>query len=83
MMATHHQLVNDTIRARADELETQGIDAIDALHVACAEEAECEYFVTCDDRIARRYRGTFKLVSPVDFLVRVGGGDSRERQSAE
>lgn len=72
-MATRHQLVNDAIRARAEELKTQGVDTIDALHVASAEGAKCEYFVTCDDRVTRRYRGSCKVVSPVDFLVQVGG----------
>lgn len=39
------------------QLERQGLKAVDALHVACAEAAESEYFLTCDDRLVRRYQG--------------------------
>jgi predicted nucleic acid-binding protein len=39
---------------RALELEKKGITGMDALHVACAEEAEADYFVSCDDVLVKR-----------------------------
>lgn len=66
--------VDEEIRERAQELERQGIKAIDALHVACAEAAGSEYFLTCDNRLVRRYHDDKLLVlNPVDFVVRMGG----------
>ncbi|MGV8075259.1 MAG: hypothetical protein AB2L11_11965 [Syntrophobacteraceae bacterium] len=40
---------NDNIGCRAYELEKKSIMGIDALHVACAEEAGADYFVSCDN----------------------------------
>jgi predicted nucleic acid-binding protein len=45
---------NDNIARRAFELEKKGIMGMDALHVACAEEAGADYFVSCDDVLVRR-----------------------------
>ncbi|MBI4604526.1 MAG: PIN domain-containing protein [Planctomycetes bacterium] len=36
---------------RSRELLSHGFRSLDALHVACAESAKCDYFVTCDDRL--------------------------------
>jgi len=45
--------LNDKISRRALALEKNGIMAMDALHVACAEEAHADYFVSCDDVLVR------------------------------
>jgi predicted nucleic acid-binding protein len=47
----HH---NDSIAQRALELEQKGIMGMDALHIACAEEAEADYFVSCDDVLVKK-----------------------------
>ena len=51
----------------------------DALHLACAETAACDYFVTCDDAligILKRKPSALKLelkaVNPVEFIRREG-----------
>jgi len=36
---------------RANEIVTLGFRAMDALHIAMAEERRAHYFVTCDDGI--------------------------------
>lgn len=50
----------------------------DALHLACAEVAPCDYFITCDDRIihlVQRQKSGLKLavrpVNPIDFVKEV------------
>ena len=53
-LADGNQHVDIRIRERAEELEQEGFKALDALHVACAEAAGCDYFITCDDRLAKR-----------------------------
>ena len=44
----HFQAVDEDIRQRAQELERNGIAPVDALHVASAETALADYFLTCD-----------------------------------
>jgi predicted nucleic acid-binding protein len=42
-MATAHQLVDESIRQRANLLAENSIRPLDALHVACAETATANY----------------------------------------
>lgn len=63
---------NDSIVNRAKELEKSGVMAMDALHVACAEDAGAEYFVTCDDTLIKKLHRiksvTMNVVSLIDFM---------------
>jgi predicted nucleic acid-binding protein len=69
-LAREYQELNEVIRRRARSLESQGLESLDALHLACAEEAKAEYFMTCDDRILRKYRGeVLKAMNPVSFVM--------------
>lgn len=52
----------------------------DALHVACAQYAGCEFFITCDDLLIQRAsRGVrrsalrIQTVNPVEFMRSEGG----------
>ncbi len=58
---------DDSITKRALELEKRGIIGMDALHVACAEQAKADYFVSCDDVLVKR------LGSVEDLNVRALG----------
>ncbi|WP_235595827.1 PIN domain-containing protein [Mastigocoleus testarum] len=71
-IATIKQEVNETTRERAQELEKQGVKAIDALHVACAEASKSDYFITCDKRLINRCRGlTLQVINPTDFILEI------------
>lgn len=61
--------LNDPIKSRALALEQAGVKALDALHLACAEAAGAERFLTCDDRLIRRYSGQMIVESPVTFTT--------------
>jgi predicted nucleic acid-binding protein len=78
-MATAHQLVDESIRQRANLLAENSIKPLDALHVACAETATANYFVTCDDRLIRRYQllANSKMVicNPPEFVRLVTGNE--------
>jgi predicted nucleic acid-binding protein len=63
------QTIHEGILARAQEMEKQHIKGLDALHLACAEELKADYFLTCDDIILKRYKGTIKIQNPVDFMI--------------
>lgn len=77
-LADDIQIVDQDIKQRALELEQNGLKAMDSLHVSCAEKAKADYFVTCDDRLIRRYQKIKKrpltACNPVEF-VRVTTGD--------
>ena len=69
-MAKVKQLVDDAIKQRGLQLEQQGIKAIDALHVACAEASNSDYFLTCDKRLINRCLSlNLKTLNPVDFIL--------------
>lgn len=46
----------DDIQKRAEHHENYGIMALDAIHLACAESANADYFLTCDDKLIRKAR---------------------------
>ncbi|MBL9158362.1 MAG: PIN domain-containing protein [Verrucomicrobiales bacterium] len=62
--------ISPTTKRRAEELEQNGLNALDALHAASAEEAGCDFLLTCDDRFLKRYRGSLAILNPADFVVR-------------
>ena len=65
--------IDDSIRFRAKEFEANGLKAMDALHVACAEAAECDWFFTTDRGILKKVRSltSMRVANPVEFF----GGD--------
>ncbi|HRQ41946.1 MAG TPA: PIN domain-containing protein [Chloroflexota bacterium] len=72
VLADGIQIIDGSIKQRALELEQNGLKAIDALHVSCAEKANADYFVTCDDRLIRRYQKMkeqlLTVCNPVEFV---------------
>lgn len=75
-MAEAIQMVDEAIRQRSEELGHNGLKAVDALHVACAEMLRSDYFITCDKRLINRCAGLMlKVVNPVDFVLEVNGDD--------
>ena len=68
-LATEYQRVDESIQERAQELEKQGVSAIDALQVATAESANADFFIACDDRLLKKgKRFKIKSINPVDFV---------------
>jgi predicted nucleic acid-binding protein len=65
------QTLNDSLAKRAQEIEVMGIKGLDALHLACAERLKVDYFVTCDDRMIKKYTGTIIVVNPVELTMHV------------
>jgi len=66
------QTINPVLLNQAQQIESEnGISGCDALHLACAEKLKCSYFVTCDDRIVRRFKGVVNALNPIQFLIEV------------
>ena len=75
-MAEARQMVDKAIRLRSEELGHNGLKAVDALHIACAEALKSDYFITCDKRLINRCaRLILKVVNPVDFVLEVNSDD--------
>lgn len=67
---------------RASELETIGFGAYDALHLACAERANADVFLTTDDkllRLSREHSCTLKVKveNPLIWLKEVTENEYR------
>src|SRR5574339_649595 len=73
-----HQVVEITekILKQAEKLEASGFESYDAIHLACAEEAKVDVFLTTDDNIqktANRKKEVFSFMveNPVKWLEEV------------
>lgn len=62
--------VNELIEQKAITLSRIGVKPMDALHVACAIEAQAEYFLTTDNALLRKMakHDSIRVVDPVDFV---------------
>jgi predicted nucleic acid-binding protein len=60
----------DIIEKHAKTIMNFNIKHKDAIHLSCAIEAKSDYFITTDDDILKKYRGTdIKPCSPVEFIA--------------
>jgi len=61
---------DEKILERAEEIEQQyRIKGMDALHLACAEQLQVDAFITCDDKIIKKYQGILSVINPVTFTM--------------
>ncbi len=55
---------------RAELIEQEyGIKGMDALHLACAEQLQVDAFITCDDKMIKKYLGILPVINPVTFTM--------------
>lgn len=62
---------SENVLKQAKLVKKHGLKAKDALHIACAIEAECDYFITTDDEILNKGSSIIqvKTVSPVNMIT--------------
>ena len=66
----------EKIEIKAAEIMKCNIKNKDAIHIACAIEAKCDYFITTDDDLAKKYTDNdIVICSPVDFIKITGEQD--------
>jgi len=56
------------IIAMANEIMKKNIKPKDSLHLACAIEAECSYFITTDGKILNKSIDGIVVIDPIDFI---------------
>jgi len=57
-----------TAEEKAADIMKSGIQPRDALHIACATEGGCNYFITTDNPLLRHTFDGIVVCSPVQFL---------------
>ncbi len=64
--------LNERAEKRAARFVAVGIKPLDALHLALAEEAQADFFCTCDDRLLQKAKAMTDLkirpVSPIELI---------------
>ena len=58
---------SNIILERAISIMDTGIKYKDAIHVACAIEAKCDYLISTDKRLLKFESDKIKLINPIDF----------------
>lgn len=64
---------NENILNMAEALLTKGLKAKDAIHVACAAESKCDYFLTTDVGILKKNIDIVKVINPIDYIIETEG----------
>jgi predicted nucleic acid-binding protein len=56
------------------KITAAGLKPLDALHIACAQALECEYFLTVDKGILKKAKAIAKIriMNPIDFVIEQG-----------
>jgi predicted nucleic acid-binding protein len=66
--AIHFYRPSDEIINKALIIEKSGIKKLDALHIACAIDSSCNYFITTDYDLIKKNIIEIKIINPIDFI---------------
>jgi len=61
--------VTDTVETLALTFEQQGLQTMDAIHLALASTAKADYFCTCDDKLFRKAQAMSSLDCKIITLL--------------
>ena len=64
--------VSETVVNYGKKIMLKGIKKKDALHLACAIEAKCDYFLTTDKKLLKMTFDEIIAISPIDFIKILG-----------
>ena len=75
--AVEYVTASEDVSQRAKELEDVGFGAQDALHVASAEQADCDWFLTTDKGILKRasVSDNMRIANPTTFIMEVSNAN--------
>lgn len=59
---------SETILSFAESLAEKGIKTYDALHIACAVSASCDFYLTTDKKLLNTPIKEIKIISPITFV---------------
>ena len=58
----------ERILIKGREIMQKNIKQKDAIHIACAIKAECDYFLTTDRKVLNKNIQEIKIINPLDFI---------------
>ena len=67
------QECSNELNSKAMELMRTGIKEKDALHLASAILAKCDYFISTDIRLLKHKTNAIKMVNPIEFVIETEG----------
>jgi hypothetical protein len=67
-ISKHKCKSSENVLMRGNKIAEKGIRANDALHIACAVESQCEYFITTDAGLTNKEIEGIKIINPIDFV---------------
>ena len=56
------------IEAFSSKLQSMGVKLFDSLHIACAVDLSCDFFITTDHKLLATPIHTINVVDPITFL---------------
>jgi len=56
------------VLSHGKDIMNLGIKNCDALHIACAIERNCDYFITTDDKLTNKNVDDIRIINPIDFM---------------
>jgi len=59
---------SESILSAGHAIMKHGIKAKDALHIACAIESGCNYFITTDGKLTNKAISEITIINPIDFV---------------
>ena len=59
---------SDMVESYAKEIMKTGVKLYDAYHVACAIVAQCDYFLSTDDRLLKYRSSKILLLNPIAWI---------------
>jgi predicted nucleic acid-binding protein len=68
-IATYKCKSSENILKRGKKIEQLKIHSNDALHISCAIESQCEYFITTDSGLTNKSIDGIRIINPTDFVI--------------
>jgi len=59
---------SEKIIAAANDINNKNVKPKDSLHIACAIEAKCDYFITTDNKILNKIIENIVIIDPINFI---------------
>ena len=74
--ASEYIELSEEMRNAARNINQKGIKIKDASHLVCAVIAKCDYFLTTDDKLLKFKEDRIRIISPIDFIIIMGGNET-------
>ena len=73
-LADSYATETPAILAAMKELVTVGVKPLDALHIACAQALDCQFFLTVDKGVLKKAEtiSQIQILNPITFVIEQG-----------